>query len=115
MGGDLRHLDEKTLKLLTNRNVIAVNQASRDNRHVAMRQGARAWTARPEGSDDYYLALFNLENRPSDVEMMLPDIGVKGPVKASDLWASRTEKLSGPRLKKRLPPHGSMLLRLSPV
>jgi alpha-galactosidase len=115
MGGDLRHLDERTLKLLTNRNVIAVNQASRENRHVEMPRGARAWIARPEGSEDYYLALFNLKETPSAVELTLPEIGVKGPKSVRDLWANTTEKLSGPRMKKRLPPHGSTLLRLSPV
>ncbi len=48
MGGDLRHLDPATLALLTNREVLAVNQASRDNQPAALIEEVRTWTARAE-------------------------------------------------------------------
>jgi hypothetical protein len=48
MGGDLRHLDAPTLALLTNRAVLAVNQASTDNRPHFVEDGARIWSATPE-------------------------------------------------------------------
>jgi hypothetical protein len=50
MGGDLRHLDAPTLALLTNRAVLAVNQASTDNRPHFVEDGARIWSATPEGT-----------------------------------------------------------------
>ncbi|NUR11226.1 MAG: glycoside hydrolase family 27 protein, partial [Bradyrhizobium sp.] len=59
MGGDLRHLDPPTLALLTNPEVIAVNQASTDNRPYFVEDGMRVWTARPVSGAGRYLALFN--------------------------------------------------------
>jgi hypothetical protein len=64
MGGDLRHLDAPTLALLTNREVLAVNQASRDNRPHFMADNTPIWSARDEASGDFYVALFNTGSKP---------------------------------------------------
>jgi len=58
-GGDLTKLDAWTASLLTNREVLAVNQASLNNRQL-FREGDRiAWVADVPGSPDRYLALFH--------------------------------------------------------
>jgi hypothetical protein len=62
-GGDLSKTDDFTLSLLSNEEVIAVNQRSAGNRRVAERDGMVAWTAEVPGSPDRYLALFNLRDR----------------------------------------------------
>jgi hypothetical protein len=62
-GGDLSKTDDFTLSLLTNEEVISVNQRSAGNRPVAERDGMVAWTAEVPGSPDRYLALFNLRDR----------------------------------------------------
>lgn len=49
MGRDLRHLDAATLALLTNREVLAVNQVSRDNQPHFEADGTRIWSARRGG------------------------------------------------------------------
>lgn len=62
-GGDMTRMDDFTLSLLSNAEVIAVNQASVDNRPLFDRDGLIAWLAQPEGSNDRYLALFNARDR----------------------------------------------------
>ena len=62
-GGDMTKMDPATLALLTNAEVIAVNQASTDNRPLFDRDGLVAWTASVPGSRDRYLALFNTRDR----------------------------------------------------
>ncbi|PHQ64022.1 MAG: alpha-galactosidase [Sphingobium sp.] len=113
MGGDLRHLDAATLALLTNREVIAVNQASSGNCPHFMEDGARIWSAIAEGSADRYLALFNTSAKPRDVGIDLRDLGVNGPVTVRDLWAGRALGRQAARVAATLPPHGSALYRLS--
>ena len=49
MGGDLRHLDEATWSLLTNDEVLQVNQASRGNREMFRSNGLAAWRAESWG------------------------------------------------------------------
>ena len=62
-GGDMTKTDAFTLSLLTNAEVIAVNQASTDNRPLFERDGLVAWIASVPGSRDRYLALFNTKDR----------------------------------------------------
>ena len=59
-GGDMTKTDAATLALLTNPEVIAVDQASTDNRQVDRDEKNVVWTARDSRSSDAYLALFNL-------------------------------------------------------
>lgn len=112
MGGDLRHLDSKTLTLLTNKEVIAVNQASRENRPHQAGQDARIWSARAASGDDRYVALFNIGDSPREVSITLPELGVKGTVQVRDLWSGTDQETLTGRLARHLPPHGSALLRL---
>ena len=62
-GGDMTKTDAATLSLLTDDEVIAVDQRSEDNRPLFDRDGLVAWTARVPGSPDRYLALFNARDR----------------------------------------------------
>jgi hypothetical protein len=58
-GGDMTRMDDFTLSLLTNREVLQVNQDSRDNRPLFERDGLIAWVATAPHGEDKYLALFN--------------------------------------------------------
>ena len=58
-GGDMTKTDDFTLSLLTNAEVLAVNQASAHNRPLFNHDGLIAWTADVPNSDDKYLAVFN--------------------------------------------------------
>jgi hypothetical protein len=62
-GGDLTKTDDFTLSLLTNSEVLAVNQASTNNRPLFDRDELIAWTADVPGSPDKYLAVFNVRDR----------------------------------------------------
>ena len=62
-GGDLTKTDAPTLSLLTNREVLEVNQRSSQNRELFSRDGTVAWLAAVPDSEDRYLALFNTKSR----------------------------------------------------
>lgn len=112
MGGDLRHLDEATKALLTNPEVIAVNQASSDNRPHFVEDGIRVWTAK-EPNGDAYLALFNTGGKPREVGVDLAKVGLPASVSVRDLWARAALANASGWFSTRLPPHGSGLYRLS--
>ena len=109
MGGDLRHLDQATLALLTNPEVIAVNQASEANRPHFVEDGTRIWSARPEGGakDGRYVALFNTSKQAKRVGLPLEMIGFSGSVQARDLWERREIGTASGRFERELPPHGA--------
>jgi alpha-galactosidase len=62
MGGHLPNNDAFTLSMLTNREVIAVNQASSNNRQLFRQNDAIAWTAEVPGSLARYIALINADS-----------------------------------------------------
>ncbi len=113
MGGDLRHLDAPTLALLTNREVLAVNQASTDNRPWFVADDTRVWSARPQGSNDRYVALFNTGDRPREVGIPLATLGLSASVRVRDLWARADAAPARTTISRMLPSHGAALLRLS--
>lgn len=113
MGGDLRYLDAPTLALLTNRAVIAVNQASTDNQPHFVEDGARIWSARPKGAPrDRYLALFNTGDKAREVGLALHYLGLSGEVGVTDLWSGASLGKAKGHFAQMLPPHGSGLYRL---
>ncbi|MEH3038401.1 MAG: glycoside hydrolase family 27 protein [Sphingomonas adhaesiva] len=113
MGGDLRYLDAPTLALLTNRAVLAVNQASTDNKPHFLEDGTRIWSARPEDAPgDRYVALFNTSKAAKEVGIPLQTLGISGSVQATDLWSGARLPRVDTRLVQTLPPHGSALIRL---
>jgi alpha-galactosidase len=62
-GGDMTQTDEFTLSLLTNDEVLAVNQRSVNNRPLFNRDELIAWIADVPDSPDKYLAVFNARDR----------------------------------------------------
>ena len=114
MGGDLRHLDGPTLALLTNRAVLAVNQASRNNRPHFVADGMRIWSARPVDGVGVYVALFNTTAKPMEVGLPLAMLGLPATVTATDLWSGQTIGRASHRFARPIPPHGAGLYRLQP-
>jgi hypothetical protein len=114
MGGDLRHLDERTLALLTNPEVLAVNQKSRDNRPVRANPGTRIWTAASSDGKQRYLALFNTSDGPLDIAFDLSRLNLGGrTVPVRDLWARRDLGPVQGTIHATLPAHGSQLLGIA--
>jgi hypothetical protein len=111
MGGDLRHLDAPTKALLTNPEVLAVNQASSGNRPHFVEDGIRVWTARA-ASGDAYLALFNTGGKSREVGVDLKAVGLPASVAVRDLWSRSEAGRAAGRFSVPLPPHGAGLYRL---
>jgi hypothetical protein len=112
MGGDLRALDAATTALLTNDEVLAVNQQGEAARPLFRQDGLAAWTSKAPGGGRY-LALFNLRDTPAIVSADLAPLGLKGRAKVRDLWARADDGTAQARFERPLPPHSSGLWRLS--
>jgi alpha-galactosidase len=84
LGADLMKLDDATLALVTNDEVLAVNQRGAHPRQFFRHDDGRvAWVSdAPDGGK--YLALFNIANAPTD-ETAPPSTGLEVPVKLAEL------------------------------
>lgn len=112
MGGDLRHLDDATLALLTNPEVLAVNQRSTGNTPYFLEDGIRAWSAWSEDGKARYLALFNTGDKPRDVTVPLRTVGMAGPAKVRDVWQRRDLAPVRDAVSTHLAAHAGTLFRL---
>ena len=115
MGGDLRRLDTRTLALLTNPEVIAVNQKSHRNRPHRADPGTRIWSARADGARPvHYLALFNTEDAPVEIVFDLSRLNLGDQtVKLRDLWTRKDLPPARGVVRQKLDAHASVLLRVA--
>jgi alpha-galactosidase len=67
-GGDMTKLDDFTLGMLTNTEMLAVNQNSSNNRQISREKDLIVWAADLPGSKDKYVALFNARSSNGDVD-----------------------------------------------
>jgi hypothetical protein len=123
-GGDMTKTDEFTLSLLTNDEVLAVDQHS-ENNHQLFRtdDGLVAWVADVPGSDSKYLAVFNIRdpstNAPADVKTVVPvklaQLGFSGEAHVHDLWQKKDLQNIQAQFEPEVPAHGARLFRLVPL
>lgn len=113
LGANLTRLDGPTLALLTNPEVIDVDQHGQ-NAHQESREGFTCvW--RSEGRNGTsYLALFNMDDRPASVSHGLTFYNLPAnSYKVRDVW-KRSGLGEMNALNVTVPPHGSVLLALEP-
>jgi hypothetical protein len=112
-GDDLTQLDSYGLSLLTNDDVIAIDQAGVPARPVSTSSNQQVWSAKlRDGS--YVVALYNLDATPASVTADLGDLGIDGPVRATDVWQHSTMRVTSGSITRDLPAHGSALFRVRP-
>ena len=113
IGANLPRSDAWTTSLLTNPEVIAVDQHSKENRPVISTSSTVVWAARIEAGEDRYVAVFNLDEREQRIRYEWKELGLTGSsYDLRDLW-ERRDRGPAEALALTLAPHGSALYRLS--
>lgn len=104
-GGDLPQTDEFTMKLITNKNALEVNQNSKNNRQIYADEKTIVWTAEHESNSKKYIAIFNISEtdiKKEDIEAFL-----NGALPAYDIWNNKEIQIDDEII---IPPHGALLL-----
>jgi alpha-galactosidase len=115
-GNDLRNVPPSILAILTNREVIAIDQ-DRDGK-----QGVRAWKSgdqeawiRNLAGGDRAVAVFNRAAAPVKITLKWADLGMTAPSGGRDLWTAQDERFDGPEQAANVPAHGVVLWRVHPA
>ncbi|MEO7098635.1 MAG: glycoside hydrolase family 27 protein [Luteolibacter sp.] len=114
-GGDMTQMDASTLSLLTNDEVIAVNQHSTHNRQLYRNGDFIEWTADVEGSTDKYLAVFNAGSSTAAVPVQLSSMGFNGSCQIRSLWNATDLGAFNGSFSPSIGSHGAALYRISGV
>lgn len=111
-GGNLTDNRPAELALMTNAAVLAVDQASANNRQLV--GGTRqVWAADVPGSNDRYIAMFNRDAGTGTVALDLANLGI-GSATATDLWSGAGLGTVSGTFARSIPSHGAGLYRLTP-
>ncbi|MGW6909417.1 alpha-galactosidase D [Streptomyces sp. NPDC054940] len=113
-GDDLTKLDSYGLSLLTNREVIGINQSSAPPAEpVTASDPQQVWAAKnPDGT--YTVALFNLSDAPASVTANWQTLGFKGKASVRDVWNKESLGTATDKITQALPAHGSRLFTVTP-
>jgi alpha-galactosidase len=118
LGCDLAKADDFTIGLLTNDEVLAVDQdpMGRGAKMVykAPDRNLQVW-ARPLADGSKAVGLFNLEEMPAKVAAPWTALGITGKQTVRDLWRQKDLGKFGNEFSVVLPRHGCVLLKISPA
>jgi alpha-galactosidase len=115
MGGNLLQADAWTTSLLTNPEVLAVDQHSTDNHPVITSDNVIVWVSHPESGSDSYVAVFNVSDSRQSVRHNWKDLSLsEGSYKLRDLWLHKNLGAAA-ALDVALEPHASVLFRAAPL
>ncbi|HYH05282.1 MAG TPA: cellulose binding domain-containing protein, partial [Bacillota bacterium] len=115
-GNDLRNMSQATLKILTNREVIAVDQdpAGIQGTRVVDNGDLEVW-CKPLGSangSSKAVALFNRGGATSTITVNWSDIGITGSASVRDLWDQEDRGTYNGSYSATVPSHGVVLLKI---
>jgi alpha-galactosidase len=111
-GNDVRNMSASVHDILTNREVIAIDQdrAGHQAKRVWQSGPQEVWSRELEGGDTA-VAVFNRAPEDARVRFRWADVGIpKTPSHIRDLWG-HAEQESGPEYSAEVPGHGVVLLR----
>jgi hypothetical protein len=113
IGSDLRRSNAWDIALLTNPEVLAVNQDALGAAARCVERGAsyEVW-GRPLHDGSLAVGLFNLGNSDTAVRVSLKDLGLTGPRTPRDLWRRQTLPAVEGQIEMQVKSHGAVLLRL---
>ena len=130
IGCPLDVIDDFTLNLLSNDEVIEINQdpLGKPGRLIADEKGVQIWL-KPMENGSYAVGLFNTDNfgktpqsyfrwgneRPKPFDLDLSGIGLPGKWKVRDVWRQKDMDITNGIIQTTIPYHGVKLITISPL
>lgn len=110
---DLSTMSPETVALLTNREVLAIDQdpAGKQGDRFSAYGPMEIWV-RPLANGSKAVGLFNRHSGPLAMRMDFSELGFKGAVKVRDVWGAK-DLNPKTAFEVQVPAHGVVLLRVS--
>jgi alpha-galactosidase len=114
IGCDMAQLDDFTLGLLTNDEVLAVDQdpMGTQARQISKNGFAQVW-AKPLEDGSMAVGLFNLGEWETPVTVNWSDLKIDGERSVRDLWRQQDLDKANEKFEAKVPRHGVVLVKLS--
>lgn len=119
LGAELTMLDEWTLSLLTNREILAMLPPEYKPRQICLDEDKAVWMSCSEENGNTYIALFNLSDKDDVISVTLEELGLQVAELSHDgfsmteLWSGTTSEANAGTIAGKLPPHGCTVYKIS--
>jgi alpha-galactosidase len=115
IGCDLPENREIERKLLTNDEVLAVNQTGLSPKQLYKNNQCMAWYSKIPNSKDIYVAVFNISDDQQKASIDFASLGLKGKVLVRDLWQHQNLGTFDGSYSRSLNKHASAIYSLKVV
>jgi alpha-galactosidase len=113
IGGNLPENRGLELKLLTNEEVLAVNQHGGYPKQLVKTDSSMIWISQAPGGSAIYAAMFNIGNNGATETLNFATLGLKGKLSIRDLWNKTDLGIFKKEFSKKINAHGAVLLKIS--
>jgi alpha-galactosidase len=112
-GNDLAKMTPETLSILTNKEVVAVDQDVKgvQGRRIAQQGPLEVWV-KPLSNGAVAVGLFNRGESTNPITLNFKDIGLQGSVKIRDLWQHKDLGGFSGSYTEDVPRHGALLIKV---
>ena len=113
-GNDLRDIKKEILDILTNREVVAIDQDPKGVEGVRVaKNGDREVWEKPLHDGSHAVGLFNLGEAPATVTANFSDLKISGSHAVRDLWAHADRGKVKDKFEATVPSHGVVLVKIA--
>lgn len=114
-GNDLTNMSPETLRILTNREVIAVDQDPKgvEGHRVAQEGPLEVWM-KPLADGSVAVGLFNRSTDHAMMSVKFDEVGIHGEATVRDLWQHKDMGAFNGSYSAEVPRHGVVMLRIKP-
>jgi hypothetical protein len=111
--GFLPEMTDYEYRLLTNRDVIEMDQHCVNSREIRANEHEIIWAAEHPGTGIKYAAMFNLRaDTPGSIKLNFSELGLSGKLLVRDIWKNHPLGTFKESVISDVPPHGCILLEL---
>lgn len=118
IGCDMEQMDDFTLSILSNREVLSVNQ------DTAGIQGSRVYAdnekeievwSKPLNDGSIAVGLFNLADNRQEISIPWDKLNIQGKQKVRNLWKQKEEGIFTEKYQSDVLPHGVVFIKIEPA
>jgi hypothetical protein len=110
LGGELRENRPEDLEVITNRDIIEINQYSSDNRQLRRNKAEAIWTCLDKDGKRV-IAMFNLSDEEKEISLNFKEHGIELSGTVAELWTKEKYDVEGDVLTMTVKPHGVKIIR----
>ena len=115
IGNDLTQNDAFTLNLLSNKEVIEVNQNGKEQKQTQHSDSTIIWQSNTADNKSRYAAIFNWKETQHPTTIAFATLGLRGKCKVRDLWAKKDLGIFENQFTADVAKHGAGLYKISPL